>query len=318
MVDPERPSDLPDRRDGRQGFRPLIFGEVLFDHFQDGSKVLGGAPFNVAWHLRGFKASPLVITAVGNDREGREILERMGEWGMDTSGVQIHPTRPTGRVSARLEDGEPHYSIEPRQAYDAVSVEGLPPRRELSVTDLLYHGSLGTREATSAQALDFLRTHFGLPVLVDVNLRDPWWSVEGVSAHLAGARWVKMNRTEARLLSQLPVRGEDGLLAAATALRGRFGIETLVITLGGDGAVAVEEGGVHRRRAPRVADLVDPVGAGDAFSAVLAQGIHGGWGMDTTLRRATEFAAELCRTRGATARDPSLYARYLGRWFNAT
>ena len=81
---------------------PLVFGEVLFDHFPDGSRVLGGAPFNVAWHLQGFGLDPLVVTAVGADRTGREAVETMAAWGMSTEGVQVDRTHPTGRVTAAV------------------------------------------------------------------------------------------------------------------------------------------------------------------------------------------------------------------------
>ena len=84
--------------------RPVIFGEVLFDHFPDGSRVLGGAPFNVAWHLRGFGANPLVISAVGGDSEGREVLERMTSWDLATDGIQTDEEHPTGRVTASIVD----------------------------------------------------------------------------------------------------------------------------------------------------------------------------------------------------------------------
>ena len=62
--------------------RPVIYGEVLYDRFPDGRSVLGGAPFNVAWHLQGFGLSPLMLTAVGNDQPGLQIRERMQQWGM--------------------------------------------------------------------------------------------------------------------------------------------------------------------------------------------------------------------------------------------
>ena len=68
--------------------RPLIFGEVLFDEFPDGSCVLGGAPFNVAWHLQAFGLQPLFISALGEDEAGQQIVAAMRAWGMDLSGVQ--------------------------------------------------------------------------------------------------------------------------------------------------------------------------------------------------------------------------------------
>ena len=86
--------------------RPLIFGEVLFDHFPDGTAVLGGAPFNVAWHLHAFGLRPLMISRIGNDELGGRVQEAMQKWGMDCSGMQIrHCTHPTGTVQVTFQDG---------------------------------------------------------------------------------------------------------------------------------------------------------------------------------------------------------------------
>jgi len=318
LLHPHIDSHSPRAEEKEETFRPLIFGEALFDHFLDGNKVLGGAPFNVAWHLRGFKANPLIVTSVGQDASGTTIRERMADWGMDTSGLQIHSTRPTGRVTARLEGGEPHYEIEAGQAYDAISVKNLPALPTLGNIQLLYHGSLAVRERTSAEALASLRETLDVPILLDVNLRAPWWSREKLTEHLKAADWVKVNRGEAGLLARLPVHDDEELSVAASALREEHGIGTLVITLGADGAMAMSGKDVHWQRVPAVSDFVDPVGAGDAFSAVLALGIHENWPVETTLRRATEFAAELCRIRGATSENRELYSRHVGRWAHAT
>ena len=76
--------------------RPLIFGEVLFDRFPDGSEVLGGAPFNVAWNLCGLGRAPLLMSRVGEDERGDRILGAMREFGMDCGGIQRDPEHPTG------------------------------------------------------------------------------------------------------------------------------------------------------------------------------------------------------------------------------
>ena len=66
-------SELPFAIDGR----PLVFGEVLFDEMPDGARILGGAPFNVAWHLEAFGLRPLMITRIGVDQQGDEVLAAM-------------------------------------------------------------------------------------------------------------------------------------------------------------------------------------------------------------------------------------------------
>ena len=84
--------------------RPVIFGEVLFDRFPDGSTVLGGAPFNVAWNLKALGLDPLLVSRVGRDDLGADILAAMSEWGLDTAGVQTDAGHPTGTVEVTLED----------------------------------------------------------------------------------------------------------------------------------------------------------------------------------------------------------------------
>lgn len=297
-----------------RSFRPLVFGETLFDHFPDGTRALGGAPFNVAWHLQGFKAAPLLVTRVGEDPPGREVRSRMEEWGMDPRGVQVHPERPTGSVSVELAAGEARFRIESDQAWDEIEAGALPSPRLVEETDLLYHGTLALRGGVSQDTLSHLRETVAAPVLVDVNLRDPWWSGETVSRALEGAHWAKMNGHELAVLAGAPADTETAILEAARTIRHRYGVGHLVVTFGSRGALGLDHGGAVWEDAPAVADLVDTVGAGDAFSAVLALGTHLGWPTSLILRRAAGFAADICRTRGATGDDPELYARHLRRW----
>jgi fructokinase len=298
----------------------VIFGEALFDHFPDGSRVLGGAPFNVAWHLRGFGADPLLITSVGQDPEGQEILERMGSWEMDTSGVQVHPTKPTGRVTAHLKDGQPTFEIEADQAFDGINPQDLPAP---SSPSLLYFGSLCLREDASAATLAHLRETLEeaaprVPTLVDVNLRAPWWERDRVRRHIRGVDWLKVNDEEVGLLTGRPVNTESEIMEAAQALKSELGIGNVVVTLGSQGAVALPEGEPVRVEGRKLPEIVDTVGAGDAFTSVLALGIHGRWPPEILLRRASAFAGEICMTRGATSPDPAMYLETLREWTHAT
>ena len=109
-------------------------------------------------------------------------------------------------------------------------------------------------------------------------------------------------------------QGADDLAARGEALRRRHDLEVLVVTLGGAGALVLAEGERIVTRPGPVVDLVDTVGAGDAFSAVTIVGLLEDWPLEILAQRAVDFAAAICRMRGATGRDPNLYQSYLRKW----
>jgi fructokinase len=198
---------------------PCLFGEVLFDVFPDGREILGGAPFNVAWHLRGFGLEPLLISRVGEDAPGRRIRAAMAAWGMRLDGLQTDPERPTGRVAVSLKAGEPIFDIVANSAWDFIAADELPDLNP----SLIYHGSLALRHPVSATALDRLLAGTGAsgfryrhgdrslgqgggatprPLrFIDVNLRPPWWQPGVVRCLLDDADWAKLNQDELACLS---------------------------------------------------------------------------------------------------------------------
>ncbi len=288
--------------------RPVIFGEVLFDRFADGSVVLGGAPFNVAWHLQAFGRAPLFISRVGDDPLGHRIRDTMHGWEMDTSGLQLDSAHPTGSVDIRIVDGEPSFDIVDNQAYDFIDPAAMPPLPDCA---LLYHGSLAVRNAGSRQALQQLQQGRDLQRLVDVNLRPPWWQRESVMALLQGARWIKLNEAELALL----VPEADTLQAQMQQLQQRCGFELLVITRGAAGALVLESTGAQSSVVPQGSGAVmDTVGAGDAFTSVVILGLLQGWEVPLMLERAQTFASAITRIRGATCADPGFYRTFTASW----
>ena len=118
--------------------RPIsVIGEVLFDHFADGRRILGGAPFNVAWNLQGLGQRPALISAVGRDAEGESILQQMSDWGMDRSLVAKHASLPTGSVQVTLHDNEPSYDIVTDVAYDDLSFDWVSETADLTATAVM-------------------------------------------------------------------------------------------------------------------------------------------------------------------------------------
>jgi fructokinase len=287
--------------------RPLIFGEVLFDQFEDGSSVLGGAPFNVAWHLQAFGMQPLFVSRVGDDSYGRRIRDEMQKWGMSTAGLQKNSTYATGLVSVTIKNDEPSFDILADRAYDHISADALPPVKP----SLIYHGSLAVRHPDSAAALSTIKQRFNAPVFIDVNLRPPWWQHETLKSLLSDATWAKLNNDEIDTL----IEGKATPLEKARELLQRFNVETVILTLGAEGAIALTLNGEHSKVAPSQAlNIVDTVGAGDAFSSVCILGYLKQWPVSTALKRAQTFASAIVQIRGATIYNKDFYQPFIDNW----
>ena len=286
----------------------LIFGEVLFDCFPDGNSVLGGAPFNVAWHLQAFGLLPLMITRVGDDELGEQVQSAMRDWNMDTDGVQQDAEHPTGTVDIEFEDGEPRYTIVEHRAYDYIDAGSLPSSSEGS---LLYHGSLALRNQKSREALTKLKQDHTGSIFMDVNLRDPWWQRESVLALADDADWVKLNEDE---LAQLGSRAGD-IRSQAREFIEAHGLKGLVVTLGANGAIALtDDGDISEVKPSQTLRVVDTVGAGDAFTSVLILGLTKAWPLDQTMQRAQEFASLMVGQQGATVHDQNFYRAQIADW----
>lgn len=286
---------------------PFIFGEVLFDRFPDGHVVLGGAPFNVAWHLQAFGHSPTLISRVGDDPLGRSIRSAMRAWGLSTSGLQLDSGHQTGTVEVRFNNGEPMYDIVFDRAYDHIDSNELPP----GAPALLYHGTLALRGPRSHRALEVLKTRHEAPIFVDVNLRPPWWDQEKTHAVLAAATWVKLNADELELLTEA---GEK-LEANALALVHRHSLDLLIVTRGERGAMVMNmDGEMSVVAPPPVERVVDTVGAGDAFSSAFVLGLMQNWPLELTVNRAQDFAIAVVGVRGATVQDKDFYRPFIEQW----
>lgn len=292
--------------------RPLVFGEVLFDLFPDGHAVLGGAPFNVAWHLQGLGREPRFYSRVGNDANGERVLAAMGAWGMDTRGLQQDPDHPTGEVRITMAGPDARFEILPDQAYDHIDGQAVLAQVRAEPPSLIYHGSLIARGVCNRRTLADLVEERALPAFVDVNLRAPWWEPGTVTEIIEAARWLKLNAEELAALE--PESNGAELDRAIAELRDLHDLDLVVLTLGAEGAVIATPQECVRERPPPTDAIVDTVGAGDAFSAVVIYGLEEGWPTATTLRRALAFGSDVCRIRGATSTDRGLYERHLESW----
>lgn len=298
--------------------RPVLFGEVLYDRFPDGAETMGGAPLNVAAHLAGLGAEPLLLSRVGEDEAGRRAVAGMAALGLDVAGIQRDPGRATGSVEVRFEGGEPRFEILPERAWDGIELAGAEAALAGVAPALLYHGTLAARSEVTRATLAALTAGLALPRVDDVNLRPPWTPIARALELARGADWLKVNHDELALLldwsAPLP---EADLERGARELAGRLGVRRVVVTLGERGALLAGEELPALRvpgRAVPAERFVDAVGAGDAFAAALVLGVLWRWPERLALERGAELAARVCTLRGALPAAPDFHAAVRRDW----
>jgi fructokinase len=302
----------------------VVFGEALVDDFLT-EQVVGGAPFNVARHLAAFGAAPMMITRIGSDANGDTVRAEFARFGMGEAGLQVDPLAATGRVVVERRDGAHRFIILPEQAYDHIQAGPALAAMARCAPATLYFGTLAQRSDDSRDALAQLLAATAAQRYLDLNVREGEVTERRVFESLHQADIVKVNEDELRDLfnwyTHAPPNTSDmaseRLRAACAMLIRVFGLTGLIVTLGARGAVYFGADGTYLHAGEAVAglELVDTVGAGDAFSAIFLLGSAVRWPLDTTLARANLFAAAICAIGGAVPADKSFYEPWIARWF---
>jgi fructokinase len=292
-----------------------VFGEMLVDEFPERS-VLGGAPLNVAVHLRRFGLDPVLYSRVGEDDAGDRLLDLVADAGLDARGIQRDARRPTGTVRVHVGDAGHRFEILDDQAYDHVDADAVAALAPRTHPRLVYFGTLAQRAAESRAALDALLETTDCPRWLDINLREPWYDRDVVVRSLEAATIVKLNDVELDVVSaMLGLTGVDAETRAA-ALLAAYGLDAAVVTCGERGAWSLRADGTLTRASggPLDGPLADTVGAGDGFAAVSVLGLLRDWPDAVRLARADAFARAICGVRGAIPPDESFYRPFLEAW----
>mgnify|MGYP000144331820 CR=1 FL=1 len=299
----------------------LLFGEVLFDCFPE-RDIPGGAPFNVAHHLRGLARElgmqPVLISRVGDDARGRRLLEVIRSAGLAVHGIQVDSDHPTGAVRLTEQPSGGHrFDIPADQAWDFIQpapalagVAGAP--------HWLYFGTLAQRAGSHAALRSILQSSHARGFL-DVNLRDPWVREDVLRWSLQQAEVVKVSEEELLRMAALFAFSGESPLQLGERLVQAFGMKQLLVTNGEQGAWLLTSAGEYARTAPatapaNVTPVVDTVGAGDAFAAVYLLGLTLDWPVQQSLDRAHAFAARVCGVRGAIPEQPAFYESFIHQW----
>jgi fructokinase len=276
----------------------LCFGEMLWDSLPRGL-FPGGAPMNVAYHLRqlGLRAAP--VSAVGRDALGDELLRRVTAWDLKTDFIRVRDDKPTGLVRVRIEKGGPAYDIVENAAWDWIELPETPPE-SVGQTGALIFGTLAQRAEQNRKQFARLRELCGQALKVfDVNLRPPYDSPELVWSLAKTADVIKLNHDEAmRLLGKIYATAE--LESAARDLSARTNCPRVCITAGGDGSGLLMDS--HWTWLPsNPIKAKSTVGAGDSFLAALVHGLlAGNKSSEDILTRARALAEFVASQDGAT------------------
>jgi len=248
----------------------LCFGEILWDSLPAGL-FPGGAPFNVAYHLHQLGADVRILSAVGRDKLGDEILRRLKGWGISTELITLHNGLPTGTVVAEIgASGDAQYTITTSVAWDQIVVTNDAVQAAFTC-NALVHGSLALRSTFNCAALDRMTAVMPADAwrVFDVNLRPPYDDLEVVRSRAHGASLLKLNDIEAaRLTRREPDDAVGSEEAMARELADTHQCPRVCITCGSRGAGLLDDGKWFWEPAHKV-EVVDTVGAGDAFLARL-------------------------------------------------
>lgn len=242
------------------------FGEVLWDVFPTHRKI-GGAPLNVAARMKSMQNDTSVISRIGDDEEGKGILEFLKSNQVDTSGIQIDSKYKTSTVEVTLdENGSASYEIVHPRAWDKIELTDQAVAL-VKNADAFIYGSLSSRDETTRATLYSL-LKLAQYKIFDVNLRPPYYDIEVLNHLMKEADLIKFNDEEileiANLLDSKAKTLEETILFIAATTQS----QCICVTKGGDGAVLYFEGNFYYNTGYKV-KVVDTVGAGDSFLATL-------------------------------------------------
>ena len=286
----------------------LVIGEILFDVFPDYRR-LGGAPFNFAYHLKNFGFNVRFISRIGMDDAGKEILHRLELAGFNLDDMQIDDDHPTGSVKVKLDkSGAPQFDIISEVAYDYIE---FIPEYHASLIDkarIIYFGSLVQRSEAGCENLQAFISRNSSKKLnfYDINLRPGCYSNDLIEKSLLKTDILKLNTGELEKLMQIQsLKMENEKFVHY--LMETHSIRTVSLTKGELGSELFTNHGSFSSDSADVIKVVDSVGAGDAYAAMLVAGMMKNWPPQEILERASLFASRICEIKGAIPESSSFY-----------
>lgn len=282
-------------------------GEALWDVLPEGKKI-GGAPANFAYHVSQFGLPSCVVSAIGDDALGKEIIENFTSKGLDQLIAEV--PYPTGTVQVEIDQtGIPLYDIKENVAWDNIPytehLDALAKR-----TKAVCFGSLAQRNVVSRETINhFLDT---MPkdddslVVFDVNLRQGFYNKEILCKSMQNCNILKINEEELITVSRMFGYPGIDLQDKCWILLGKYNLKMLILTCGINGSYVYTLGNVSFQPTPKV-EVADTVGAGDSFTAAFIASILKGKSVTEAHTIAVKTSAFVCTQKGAMPILPPEY-----------
>ncbi|HEY1789707.1 MAG TPA: carbohydrate kinase [Verrucomicrobiae bacterium] len=285
-------------------FKVIGLGEVLWDLLPAGPQ-LGGAPANFAFHAHQLGAEVQVITRVGNDEHGHQVLRRFSGMDIDIATVQVDQQLPTGTASVVLgPDGTPRFTIRDHVAWDSLALTG-EALEAVQTANAISFGTLAQRSAAASSVIQQLvsATPAASLRVFDVNLRQGFHNPEVLERSLTAANVLKLSDSELAVLTPI-LKLTGNVTQRIEQLAERFDLLLVAFTRGERGSLLYQRGEWSDRPGQKL-HIVDTVGAGDAFTAALVMGLLNQFSLEDIHQIASDVATFVCSQPGATPLFPA-------------
>lgn len=274
-------------------------GEALWDVLPEGKKI-GGAPANFAYHVSQFGLPSCVVSAIGNDALGKEIVENFTSKGLNQLIAEV--PYPTGTVQVEIDQaGVPQYEIKENVAWDNIPYTA-PLEALAEKTKAVCFGSLAQRNVVSRNTINrFLDAMSGNDdnlIVFDVNLRQGFYNKEILCNSMKRCNILKINDEELVTVSRMFGYPGIDLQDKCWILLGKYNLKMLILTCGINGSYVFTPGNVSFQPTPKV-EVADTVGAGDSFTAAFIASILKGKSVAEAHSLAVQTSAFVCTKKGA-------------------
>lgn len=298
-----------------QVITPLIVGEVVVDELHDGHTEIGGTPFHIAWHLKGFGYSPLLISRIGNDQNGERILDTMRDWNMESKGIQIDYQFPTGKAKKIVNNGRQLFLIDPNQAFDYLLANQALSAIEGVVNPILFHTLTIQRAPLSRDTLDVLRLLYPDKIFFDIGINATPIECGHIQDSIKKSHFIKLDHYGIQWVGNNYCKSVQDPYSVAAKTCVINNIHSVFGFHDRDQIFLLNKlGELYEKKQIKDVDRIDRCRIENAQTAVVFIGLMNHWSSDLILERALDFSKNISSLDSYLPNDNSCYERYRKKW----